>query len=105
RLQATIRLAVHIGLVRNSNPSASAAILRNPASVSSSHTTTRASVSRLARPAGWMGPARTTRGRSMAMTNALLWGAGLLARHEHQPWRIERERPAVRTRHARHLRH
>src|SRR5881409_1477751 len=73
RLQATMRLAMHIGLARNSIPSASAATFRNPASVSSSHTTTRASVSRLAWPAGWMGPARTTRGRSVAIERGLLW--------------------------------
>src|SRR6058998_749464 len=95
RLQAAMRLAVHMGLARNSNPSASAATFRNPASVSSSHTTTRASVSRLAWPAGWMGPARTTRGRSVAIEGGLLWVRGLLARHQHEPRRIERKRRAV----------
>src|SRR5439155_26702682 len=45
-------------------PWASAAIFTSPASVSSVQTTTRASRSRLAWPSAWIGPARTTRGRS-----------------------------------------
>src|SRR5882724_5536533 len=96
RLQAAMRLSVQRGLARKSSPSASAATFKKPASVSSSQTTTRASVSRFARPAGWMGPARTTRGRSVAIgTDLLFWDSALLARHQHEPGRIEGKRRAV----------
>src|SRR5439155_20070464 len=63
-LQAAIRLSVQRGLARKRMPWASAAIFTSPASVSSVQTTTRASRSRLAWPSAWIGPARTTRGRS-----------------------------------------
>ena len=65
--QAAIRLSVHRGRTRKRIPCASAAILTTPASLSSSHTTTRASFSRTALPSGWMGPASTISGRSVAI--------------------------------------
>src|SRR5262245_38639441 len=63
RLHAAMRLSVQRGRMRKRIPWASAATLTRPASVSSSQTTTRASLSRSALPSGWMGPASTIRGR------------------------------------------
>src|SRR5438094_921743 len=97
-LQAAIRLAVQLGRMRNSIPSASTAARMSPASVSSSETTTRASRSRSALPSGWIGPASTTSGRDTVAIEAVSSPSRarvLFPGDEDQAGGIEREGRAV----------
>src|SRR5213593_1910714 len=97
-LQAAIRLAVQLGRMRNSIPSASTAARMSPASVSSSETTTRASRSRSALPSGWIGPASTTSGRDTVAIEAVSSPSRarvLFPGDEDQACGIEREGRAV----------
>src|SRR2546427_5760277 len=105
--QVRIRLSVQRGLIRNRIPCASAAILTRPASVSSSQTTTRASLSRNALPSGWIGPASTISGRGSVAIDADLLSSSprlgrrgrprilLLPRHQDEARSVQRERRAV----------
>src|SRR6059036_2250181 len=105
--QAAIRLSVHRGRTRKRIPCASAAILTRPASVSSSQTTTRASLSRNALPSGWIGPASTISGRGSVAIDADLLSSSprlgrrgrprilLLPRHQDEARSVQRERRAV----------
>src|SRR5712692_9939771 len=95
--QRAIRLSVQLGRRRNRIPAASAATLTSPASVSSSQTTTRASLSRSALPSGLIGPASTTRGRDWVAIErvSFLWRSGLFAGDENQARGVQREGRAL----------
>src|SRR5881296_1816804 len=115
--QRAIRLSVQLGRRRNRIPAASAATLTSPASVSSSQTTTRASLSRSDLPSGLIGPASTTRGRDWVAIErvSFLWRSGLFAGDENQARGVQREgralepavelhpAPALRPQHRREL--
>src|SRR2546430_10638069 len=115
--QRAIRLSVQLGGGRNGIPAASAATLTSPASVSSSQTTTRASLSRSDLPSGLIGPASTTRGRDWVAIErvSFLWRSGLFAGNENQARGVQREgralepavelhpAPALRPQHRREL--
>src|SRR3989442_8346150 len=115
--QRAIRLSVQLGRRRNRIPAASAATLTSPASVSSSQTTTRASLSRSDLPSGLIGPASTTRGRDWVAIErvSFLWRSGLFAGDENQARGGQREgralepavelhpAPALRPQHRREL--
>src|SRR5262245_44262131 len=98
---AAIKLSLQFGRIRNRIPWAPVAAATRPDSVSSEHTTTRASVSRRAWPSGWIGPARTTRGRSEAVIRVslewtvLILRASLCAGDGDEPVGVGRQRRAA----------
>src|SRR3989475_4000140 len=95
--QRAIRLSVQLGRRRKRIPAASAATFTSPASVSSSQTTTRASLSRSDLPSGFIGPASTTRGRDWVAIErvSFLSGSGLFAGDENQARGVQREGRAL----------
>src|SRR6058998_340938 len=95
--QRAIRLSVQLGRRRKRIPAASAATFTSPASVSSSQTTTRASLSRSDLPSGLIGPASTTRGRDWVAIErvSFLWRSGLFAGDENQARGVQREGRAL----------
>src|SRR2546427_12578600 len=95
--QRAIRLSVQLGGRRKRIPAASAATFTSPASVSSSQTTTRASLSRSDLPSGLIGPASTTRGRDWVAIErvSFLSRSGLFAGDENQARGVQREGRAL----------